>query len=192
MADGMSLSSGTAARGLIVEKVLVAYATGRVGTGEIALTIAEQLTRSGLAVDLRPCTRARPAADYAAVVLGSASEPTWEQQAIGYLAENLYDLAPARTRLFTWQPVTSTASPDERLLALLETAGLHDPTPLRAPARPWRPGTFLRHGSAPTHWLDRVDWENIRGWAQRLAADLEEQVASSPAGRGPIRSLPSS
>lgn len=159
-----------------MDKALVAYSTNEVVTGEIALTVAEQLTRSGLAADLRPYNRARPAAEYTAVVLGTASGPTGVRAAVDYISANRTDLDPARTRVFTWDPHPHPAE-DAELAGLLSELGLPQPVLLPAPDRRWCPGTLSWHGSSHTDWWDRLCWQEIRVWAQGLADDLQQQLA---------------
>ncbi len=53
-------------------RVLVAYASERGSTAEIAEAIGERLRRSGIGADVRPAGEVRDLAPYGSVVLGSA------------------------------------------------------------------------------------------------------------------------
>lgn len=67
-------------------KVLVCYVSPVDATADIAMTVAEQLCRHGLRVELRPVSRARDASDYNAVIVGGAADDGhWDNAALGYL-----------------------------------------------------------------------------------------------------------
>ena len=62
------------------------YATRMGSTAEIALVIGEVLTRAGMVVTVCPCHEARDAADYDAVIIGSAVYlRRWDDDAVDYL-----------------------------------------------------------------------------------------------------------
>ena len=66
--------------------ILVTYATRMGSTAEIALVIGEVLTRAGMVVTVCPCHEARDAADYDAVIIGSAVYlRRWDDDAVDYL-----------------------------------------------------------------------------------------------------------
>jgi menaquinone-dependent protoporphyrinogen oxidase len=70
------------------KRILVAFASKYGATREIAEKAAEVLRASGLNVDVKPATRARDAAAYDAVVLGSAVYfGGWRKQAVAFLEE---------------------------------------------------------------------------------------------------------
>jgi menaquinone-dependent protoporphyrinogen oxidase len=88
-----------------MEKVLVVYASRQGATGEIARAVMEELTNSGLDVDLRPMSEAPSVTGYDAVVVGSATQLRhWDREAMHFLDTHAADLAHQPTWLFQSGP----------------------------------------------------------------------------------------
>ncbi len=93
-----------------VPKVLVSYVNPLDANAQIAMSIAEQLCRHGLYVELRPVSRARPASDYRAVVLGGAiDDQHWDHAALAYLEQ--YGGRPGQLWLYHTRFDTRSISP---------------------------------------------------------------------------------
>lgn len=75
-----------------MKKALVCYVRPDDETADIAMTVAQQLCRLGLHVELRPIARVRSPQCYRTVVLGGASSSErWDSRALSYLADCLAD-----------------------------------------------------------------------------------------------------
>lgn len=71
-----------------MKKALVCYVRPDDETADIAMTVAQQLCRLGLHVDLRPIARVRSPWHYQTVVIGGASSSErWDSDALSYLAD---------------------------------------------------------------------------------------------------------
>jgi hypothetical protein len=158
-----------------MDKVLVAYATGHRSTGEVALAIGDQLTRTGLHVDVRPFARAGSASAYAAVVAGCAvRDDRWEDSALAYLRAQP-EQSP-RPRLFQWYPDDVRGALDPRLSRWLAERDVPEPVtfgPLLGPWSPWR--TRFLWSSTPTTDAD-VRWREIERWAHSLGLVLGSRL----------------
>ena len=86
--------------------VLVAFATRHGATEELAQAIAQQLSHSGLSVDVRPMDRVDSLHPYSACVLGSAVYTgAWMPAAREFLERNRRALATKPTWLFSSGPI---------------------------------------------------------------------------------------
>jgi len=88
-----------------MDKVLVAYASKRGATAEIAEKIGQVLEQAGLAVDVQPADRVSDLTPYRTVVLGSAVYiGRWRKEAVKFLEANQEALAERAVWLFSSGP----------------------------------------------------------------------------------------
>ena len=105
------------------KRVLVAYASKRGATAEIAEKIGQKLRQAGLDADVRPADRAGDPASYEAVILGSAVYMfRWRKAAAGFLRTNERVLAERPVWLLD-EPTVSLDQPAQEMLAA--AAGAH-------------------------------------------------------------------
>jgi menaquinone-dependent protoporphyrinogen oxidase len=161
--------------------VLVAFATKRGSTREVAEAIAATLSESGVEVELRPAAESGDVGRYAGIVLGGPLYTgRWHRDARRFLARRHRELADKRVAIFAVGPlkldekqVTGSRRQLDRALAKargLEPVsvaifgGVIDPAKLRFP--------FNRMPAG-----DARDWDAIRAWAREIATDL---LAAAP------------
>lgn len=170
------------------QRVLVAHA-GRMGsTREIAEAIGAELSAVGLDVTVSACSDATRADDYDAVVLGSAIYARrWEASARRYLRRHRVALVQRPVWLFHSGPCGPGAqseqiAPTRSIARMAEHMGAEPPQTF---------GGRLdsAHATGPlSRWMaargplsgDFRDWDLIRAWARRVAADL----TATPVERG--------
>ena len=88
-----------------MDKVLVAYASKRGATAEIAEKIGRVLEQAGLTTDVQPADRVSDLTPYRAVVLGSAVYiGRWRKEAVRFLETNEAALAERAVWLFSSGP----------------------------------------------------------------------------------------
>jgi menaquinone-dependent protoporphyrinogen oxidase len=155
-------------------RVLVAYATKRGSTREVAEAVAATLHRAGFDVDVLPAAEVHGLAGYDAVVLGGALYMgRLHGDARRFLADHRRELAVRRVAVFAIGPRTladedvaqSRAQLDRALGAVPEVepasvaifGGVLDPAHLHFP--------FNRIAAS-----DARDWDAIRAWAAEVAA----------------------
>jgi menaquinone-dependent protoporphyrinogen oxidase len=171
--------------------ILVAYATERGSTKEVAEAIAEQLTADGLAIDVRAAEAVDDLAPYGAVVLGTALYMgRIHRDARAFLAAHRASLGSVPFAVFGLGPRTlaedDVAGSRRQLeksvakvggLSPFATAvfgGVIDPAKLRFP--------FSRFEAS-----DARDWEAIAAWTSRIAPRLDAPAtdpAAHPATTG--------
>jgi menaquinone-dependent protoporphyrinogen oxidase len=87
------------------KNILVAYASKRGTTAEIATKIGEVLRQKGLHVDVLPVDKVRNLTSYSTVVLGSAVYfGLWRREAVKFLSENEKRLSELSVWLFSSGP----------------------------------------------------------------------------------------
>ncbi len=97
------------------KKILVAYASKKGSTAEIAIKIGEVLRQKGLQADVLPVDKVRDLTSYKAVVLGSASYfGLWRKEAVKFISENEKQLSELSVWLFSSGP-TGAGDPLELL-----------------------------------------------------------------------------
>jgi menaquinone-dependent protoporphyrinogen oxidase len=168
--------AGPAAAGLIEAMILVAYATKKGSTREVAEAVAETLAEHGLEVDLRAAATVADLAAYDGVVLGAALYTgRVHADARAFLRRHRDALAGLPFAVFAMGPRTlaekEVASSRKQLdAALAKTPGLRpvaaaifggvlDPSQHRFP--------FSRMPSS-----DARDWDAIAAWAAEVSAAL--------------------
>jgi menaquinone-dependent protoporphyrinogen oxidase len=161
--------------------VLVAYASKRGSTAEIAETVAATLRREGLRVCLEHAGEVRSLEPFEAVVLGSAVYmKRWRGDARHFLKKHRRALRQKPFWVFSSGPVGDPAqdNPDwmepPKLGEKVEEMGGRDHAVFGGclPAKP--AGTMERAmvEGTPREYRDRRDWDEIRGWALAIAHDL--------------------
>jgi hypothetical protein len=150
-----------------VPRVLVSYVNPLDANAQLAMSIAEQLCRHGIPVELRPVSRAQPASVYRAVVLGGAvDDQHWADAALAYLGQCRG--RPGRLWLFhTWfhpEPAVPGPPPPEVLRAVDHLRA--GPVPTFGPASRTTGG----HGNG----FDDGH-EAARRWASSIARRLDEE-----------------
>ncbi|HEU5254062.1 MAG TPA: flavodoxin domain-containing protein [Solirubrobacterales bacterium] len=161
--------------------VLVAYASKRGSTAEIAETVAATLRREGLGVCLEPCSEVRRLDDYDAVVLGSAVYmKRWRGDARHFLKKHRKALRQMPFWVFSSGPVGDPAgdNPDwmepPKLAEKVEDLGGRGHVVFGGcvPAEPRGMMEKAMVDGVPKEFRDRRDWGEIRTWAKQVASEL--------------------
>jgi menaquinone-dependent protoporphyrinogen oxidase len=162
--------------------ILVAYATKRESTHEVAETVAERLRAPGQEVDVRPAAEVGTLRPYGGVVLGGALYAgRWHRDARRFLSTHRDELSTRPVAVFAMGPlklepdqVRGSREQLDRALAReswLEPVsvaifgGVIDPAKMRFP--------LTRLDAA-----DARDWAAIRSWADELAEAFALAVAA--------------
>ncbi len=162
--------------------ILLAYATKRESTHEVAEALAARMRERGAEVDVRPAAEIGMLGPYGAVVLGgSLYSGRWHRDARRFLARHREELAHLPVAVFAMGPLELTredvdasrrqldrALAKERDLAPTAVTifgGVIDPPRLRFP--------FTHLNAA-----DARDWDAIRAWADELVDQLETPAAA--------------
>jgi menaquinone-dependent protoporphyrinogen oxidase len=160
--------------------VLVAYATKKGSTQEVAEAIGETLAEQGLQVSVRPASEVHTLEGYDGVVLGGALYMgRWHPDARRFLRQQRAALTELPVAVFGMGPLTteehdvegSRKQLDKALAAVPEVVpvsvvifgGVVDPAKLRFP--------FSRMPAS-----DARDWDAIRAWADHLVTTLEGRL----------------
>ena len=163
--------------------VLVAYASKRGGTREIAERIGEVLREAGLDADVRPAGRLNDLEGYGAVVLGSGVYiGRWRRSAARFLKRHRQTLAGMPVWFFSSGP-TGEGDP------VKAAGGWRFPKALQPAAEEIGPrDVALFHGTLDEselnfieRWMiknvgaplgDFRDWDAISAWAESIAEQL--------------------
>jgi menaquinone-dependent protoporphyrinogen oxidase len=165
-----------------MKRVLVAYASKNGSTAEIAEAIAEELERWSLLVDCAEAGAVQDLEPYDAVVLGSAVYARrWRSSARTFLRRHRSALSTLPLWVFSSGP---TGDPKDdpksswfeppKIVASLEALGAREHVVFggRIPAEPHNFIERAMTRSAPPEFADRRDWDEIRRWADGIAAAL--------------------
>jgi menaquinone-dependent protoporphyrinogen oxidase len=162
-------------------QVLVAYASKRGSTAEIAQVIADTLRRAGLDVDCTPVDDVAAVAPYDAVVLGSAVYiKRWRGDAKHFLRKHANELADRPFWVFSSGPVGGPSDDDpawtepRRVLEKVEELDARDHVVFGG-ALPAEPHGIMAKAMAdevPPEYRDRRDWDAIRSWAEGIGSQL--------------------
>jgi len=161
--------------------VLVAYASKRGSTAEIAETVAATLRREGLGVCLERVEDVESLEPYAAVVIGSAVYmKRWRGDARHFLKKHRKDLRQMPFWVFSSGPVGDPANdnPDwnepPKIAAKVEELGGkgHVVFGGRLPAEPHGFMEKAMVEGTPREYRDRRDWAEVRQWSKQVAEEL--------------------
>ena len=162
--------------------VLVAYASKRGSTAEIADAIADVLRQSGLEVDFKSAGEVRSLDSYDGVVLGSAVYmKRWRGDAKHFLRKHGEELSRLPFWVFSSGPVGDPSkTPDPswleppQIIDRAQQLGVRDHVVFggRVPAKPRGPIERSMVKNTPAQYQDRRDWDEIRAWASRTASEL--------------------
>jgi menaquinone-dependent protoporphyrinogen oxidase len=172
-----------------MDKVLVAYASKRGSTAEIADAIADKLRESGLAVDCVAVDEVRTLDPYDAVVLGSAVYMKhWRGDARRFLHRHADELSHRPFWVFSSGPVGEaggTVDPawlePRRIMDRVEHLGVREHVVFggRLPTDPKNPLERSMVERTPRQYRDRRDWREIRAWAAGIASELQARRPKS-------------
>jgi menaquinone-dependent protoporphyrinogen oxidase len=163
------------------QSVLVAYATKRGSTREVAEAIADQLAAHGLETTVARADEVAELAGFDGVVLGgSLYMGRWHADARSFLKRHRKQLEAVPLAVFAMGPLTMEDSdvagsrkqldhalaktPDVAPISIAIFGGVIDPGKLRFP---------FSHMPAS----DARDWDAVRTWADDLANSLAKEVA---------------
>ena len=161
--------------------VLVAYASKHGSTAEIAGAVAQTLNECGLravCVDSSDVVSLEP---YDAVVLGSAVYmKRWRREARGFLRHHAHELAVRPFWVFSSGPVGEAGNDapawtePHATIAAAEGLGARDHVVFGGSLSPEAHGMARAMAkNTPPEYRDRRDWDEIRAWAQGIAATLQ-------------------
>jgi len=170
-------------------RVLVAYASKRGSTAEIAEAVAEALRDAGLDVECLESDRVAGLDGYDAVVLGSAVYmKRWRSDAKHFLRKHGKQLAERPLWVFSSGPVGDPDEPEDpswleppRIVKKVEALGARDHVVFggRLPLEPHGPIEKSMVKGIPPEFHDRRDWGQIRAWATGIASRLRGEVSAS-------------
>ena len=163
--------------------VLVAYASKRGATAEIAQAIAQTLRESGLGVDCSDVAEVESLEGYDAVVLGSAVYiKRWRGDAKHFLRKHADALAQRPLWVFSSGPTgdpNAGAMPPEwmepqSIVEKVERLGAREHVVFggRLPVDSRLPAHRAMVQSTPPEYRDRRDWGVIKAWAAGIATQL--------------------
>jgi menaquinone-dependent protoporphyrinogen oxidase len=161
--------------------ILVAYASKRGSTAEIAETIAATLRREGLGVCLERAEDVQSLDRYDAVVLGSAVYmKRWRGDARHFLKRHRKALRQMPFWVFSsgpvgvpWDDKPEWMKPPKLAEKIEELGGReHIVFGGCLPAEPQGLMEKAMVEGTPKQFRDRRDWADIRGWASAIASDL--------------------
>jgi menaquinone-dependent protoporphyrinogen oxidase len=161
--------------------VLVAYASKRGSTAEIAETIAATLRREGLGVCLERCEDVQTLDPYDAVVIGSAVYmKRWRGDARHFLKKHRKALKQKPFWVFSSGSVgdPSKDNPEwnerSKIVEKVQELGGKEHVVFGG-CVPAQPQGFMEKAMVrrtPNQYRDLRDWTAIRGWAHQIAAQL--------------------
>jgi menaquinone-dependent protoporphyrinogen oxidase len=175
-------------------RVLVVYGSKAGGTTEIATAIADTLHAHGLDAECRAAAHVSDVSRYAAVIVGGALYMfRWHRDARRFVARHAAELRRRPVWMFSSGPLDDSAArrevpPVRGVAALMARIGARGHATFGGRLSADAPG-FVASRMARTHAGDWRDWEQIRGWATRIAEQILERprVAFSPLPRDPLR-----
>lgn len=167
-------------------KALVAHASKRGSTAEIAEAVAATLREGGIEVDCLPAGDVSDLAPYDAVVLGSAVYvKRWRGDAKHFLRKHREALSSLPFWVFSSGPVGDPADDDPdwmeppKIVTRVTELGARGHVVFGG-SIPAEPEGFIAKSMAqnvPPEFQDRRDWDEIRTWARAIAAELAPDAA---------------
>ena len=167
---------------------MVAYASKHGSTAEIAQAVGETLRDGGLSVDCVDAAEVGGLDSYDAVVLGSAVYmKRWRGDAKHFLRKYGKELSRRPFWVFSSGPIGEPSHDDpsweepRRIVEKAEALGVREHVIFggRVPADPRGPAQRAMVDSTPPEYRDRRDWDEIRVWASRIAAELGEAAPNT-------------
>lgn len=167
-----------------MKRVLVTFASKHGSTREIAEAIAETLREGGLDAECMRAHDVHSLSGYHAVVLGSAVYmKRWRREARHFLRRHASELPDRAFWVFSSGPVGDPANETEGSDEWMEPKHTVE-TAIKLGARDHAvfggsidpevkgiPASAMARG-IPSEFLDRRDWDEIRGWAADIATQL--------------------
>lgn len=169
-------------------KVLVAYASKRGSTAEIAEAISGALRREGISVDCETAEAVKDVDSYDAIILGSAVYvKRWRGDAKHFLRKHRRALAQRPFWVFSSGPAGDPeedrpewAEPTSVVEKVEKLGGRgHVVFGGRLPAEPRGPIEKAMVKNTPAEHRDRRDWDEIRVWAVSIANELKTAAAAA-------------
>jgi menaquinone-dependent protoporphyrinogen oxidase len=165
-------------------KVLVAYASKRGSTAEIAVAVAGTLRDAGFDVDCLESGEVIDVSPYDAVVLGSAVYmKRWRGEPKHFLRKHADQLAERPLWVFSSGPVGDPGqsgnpewSEPPKIVKTIEGLGARDHVVFGG-RLPVEPQGFMEKAmvkGVPAEFRDRRDWDEIRSWTERIASQLSQ------------------
>jgi menaquinone-dependent protoporphyrinogen oxidase len=163
-----------------MNRVLVAYASKHGSTAEIAAAVAQTLNDCGLLAACIDAGEVGSLESYHAVVLGSAVYmKRWRHEARRFLRDHAEELQMRPFWVFSSGPVGDPAndkpgwSEPHGTITTAERLGVRDHHVFGGSLPPEAGGMARSMArSTPPEYRDRRDWDEIRDWAQGIAAAL--------------------
>jgi menaquinone-dependent protoporphyrinogen oxidase len=168
-------------------KMLVAYASKRGSTAEIAEAISGVLRREGISVDCEAAGEVKSVDPYDAVILGSAVYiKRWRGDAKHFLRKHRRALAQRPFWVFSSGPAGDPAEDRPEwmepasIVEKVEKLGGREHVVFggRLPAEPRGPVEKGMVQNTPAEYRDRRDWDEIRAWALLIATELKTAAAA--------------
>jgi menaquinone-dependent protoporphyrinogen oxidase len=168
--------------------VLVAYASKRGSTKEIAEAVAKALRGAGLEADCLSTDEVESLEPYNAVVLGSAVYmKRWRGDARHFLRTYGWRLEHLPFWVFSSGPVGEPEKDDpswiepSKVVKRIEQLGTRGHVVFggRVPTEPHGPMEKAMVDNTPPEYRDRRDWGEIHAWAIGIASELKPPLSSA-------------
>lgn len=173
-------------------RVLVAHASKRGSTAEIAQVIGETLGKQGLEVDVRPVDEVDDLTPYRAVLVGSAVYMfRWRHSAVRFLRRHREELAKRAVWLFQSGPMDDSAERGpialpKKMAALAAEVGARGHETFGGRLAPDAEGFMARKMVEGGHGGDFRNFDRVRAWAGEVARSLSAPAAYQPEPAPPM------
>ena len=175
---------------VVAVNVLVAYASKRGSTQEIAEAVAKALRGAGLEADCIATHEVESLEPYNAVVLGSAVYmKRWRGDARHFLRKYGWRLEHLPFWVFSSGPIGEPEKDDpswiepSKVVKRVEQLGTRGHVVFggRVPTEPHGPVEKAMAAGIPPEYHDRRDWGEIHAWATGIASELKSVSSLSSA-----------